>query len=143
MLGILGRGGRQGGLEGGPSRTDALTTHLTGGVVEAPGRRDLEEGELTCHALIQPTGCDSHTREQVDIGHMGAYALVRALRTASDGRAGGHEGPRAGALDGQGEVEQQGVLVVPADDLHAHRQTVDRRDGDGDGGVAADVGRDR
>lgn len=40
----------QGGLEGGPGLGDAATTRLTGGVVEPPGGRDLEEGELTCHA---------------------------------------------------------------------------------------------
>lgn len=50
-VGRLGRvGGRHGGLEGSPGVRDAPTTRLTGGAIEAPGRRDLEEGELTCHA---------------------------------------------------------------------------------------------
>ncbi len=61
MLGVL-RGGLRGagvtggGLEGGPRRCDALTTRLTGGVVEAPGRRDLKKGELTCHATDSTNG---------------------------------------------------------------------------------------
>ena len=43
--------GGEGGLEGGPGLGDAPATRLTGGFVEPPRRRGVEEGELTCHAL--------------------------------------------------------------------------------------------
>jgi len=36
----------------------------------------------------------------------------------SHGGAGGHQGPGSLALDDAGQVQEQGVLVVAADDLH-------------------------
>ena len=44
------RCGGEGGLEGCPGLGDASTARLTGGFVDPPGRRAVEEGELTCHA---------------------------------------------------------------------------------------------
>ena len=49
--GLGGAPGRDGGLEGGPGLGDASTARLTGGFVDPPRRRRVEEGELTCHAL--------------------------------------------------------------------------------------------
>ena len=54
-----------------------------------------------------------------------------------------HEGPRAFPLDDPGEVEQQGIVVVAADDLHADREAAHRPGRDRDGRVAHDVGGDR
>lgn len=42
-------GGRHGSPERFPGFGDALPTRLAGLVIEAPRRRNLEEGELTCH----------------------------------------------------------------------------------------------
>ena len=54
LLARVGRVGRglsgHGGLEGCPGGRDASTTHLAGGVIDAPSRRSVEECELTCHA---------------------------------------------------------------------------------------------
>ena len=48
--------GGHGGLEGGPGLGDASTAHLTGGFVDPPGGRGVEEGELSCHALQSTQG---------------------------------------------------------------------------------------
>lgn len=50
LLGLDGMCGCDGGLERCPGLGDALAAGLTGGVVEAPGGGNLEEGQLTCHA---------------------------------------------------------------------------------------------
>ena len=66
----------------------------------------------------------------------------RARAPRSDGRPGGDERPRSLALGHQGEVEEELLLVMPADDLHAHGKAVDGTDRDRDGRVAGEVGRE-
>src|SRR5262245_30482125 len=56
-------GGERGRLqprhEGGPGLGDALAPHRTGALVEPPGDRGVDEGELLGHGDIIPRGCDS------------------------------------------------------------------------------------
>ena len=47
---------------------------------------------------------------------------------ASAGRTGGDEGPGPLPFHDPGQVEQEAVVVVAADELHAHRQAVERLD---------------
>ena len=89
--------------------------------------------------LLEHTTCGHTVTAHLACDHCGERLLGREVRSvagpglsdprwlpaplvvagASDGRARGHERPRAGALDHEGQVEEQGVLVVPAHDLHA------------------------
>src|SRR5437016_4942090 len=55
------------------------------------------------------------------------------------GRARRHQRPGPFPLDDASQVQQQGVGVVAADHLHAHRKPLHQPDGNGDGRVAADV----
>ena len=61
---------------------------------------------------------------------------LRPAQLQVSGASRGHEGPGAFALGHQGQVEQELLLVVAADDLHADGEAVDGADGDGDGRVA-------
>ena len=60
----------------------------------------------------------------------------------SGGRTGRHQGPRALELGGAGQVQQQLLLMVAADDLQPDRKPVDGAGRDGHGRVAGEVGRD-
>ena len=64
-------------------------------------------------------------------------------RPRSHRRSGRDQWPRAFALDGEREVEQDGVGVVASDDLHADWEPLELLDRDGYRRVADDVRGDR
>src|SRR5712691_5261641 len=64
------------------------------------------------------------------------------VRGRSAGCTGSHQRPWPLALGDEGEVEQEGLLMVTAEHLEPHRQPVERARGDRDSRVAVDVGGD-
>ena len=68
------------------------------------------------------------------------YPKVNASEISEHGR---DERPRPVPLDVQGDLQQQLLGEVPADDLQADRQPVERAGRDRHGRVAVQVGRER